>query len=93
MRRRRVLLTLVPTLLAAVVVPLGYAGQLPGADYPWAQPNTSLPSVADTQPPPWVAIEPAGTQATPPGTAYVWAQPGAWAPQAANTQPAAEIVP
>ena len=76
MRSRCVLLL---TLLAAVssaVLATGVSASTtpPGADYRWAQPETSV-GVPHGQPPAWVPISaPASTVL--PGFGYRWAQPG-----------------
>lgn len=92
MRVRTVLLTLVPTLAAAAIVPTASAiAKPPGSHYPWAQPGTSVHAVPYAQPPARVPTAPAWTSAVRPSTGYVWAQPGGRLVVVAHGQPPAWV--
>jgi hypothetical protein len=91
MRPRRVLLVLAPTVATAFLAASAAAGAPPGASYPWAQPDTALPTAVCAQPPATVPIVPVTATAPIPGCSYAWAQPGTAAALQDEAQPPAFV--
>ncbi|HEX7524725.1 MAG TPA: hypothetical protein VF327_00390 [Gaiellaceae bacterium] len=88
---RAVLLIALAAVFAVAPGTASGSSGLPGAAYPWVQPDAAVAHAPFVQPPAWISIVQTVVNTPLPGSSYVWAQPGAAVVSVPSAQPPASI--